>query len=47
MDKWSFGLTVTLVGVGGTFLTLWMIGLVVDLLKRVFPLKQQESDPKP
>ena len=42
MDKWSFGLTMTLVGVGGTFLTLWVIGLVVDLLKRVFPLKQQE-----
>ncbi len=46
MDKWSFGLTMMLVGVGGTFLTLWAIGLVVDLLKRAFPLKQEEPEKK-
>jgi hypothetical protein len=23
---------------GGTFLTLWILGLVMDLLKKVFPL---------
>jgi Na+-transporting methylmalonyl-CoA/oxaloacetate decarboxylase gamma subunit len=39
MDNLSFGLTMTIVGVGGTFLTLWVLGLVVDLLKKVFPLQ--------
>ena len=42
MDKWAFGLTMTVVGVGGTFLTLWAISLVIDLLKKVFPLPQPE-----
>ena len=46
MDKWSFGITMMLVGVGGTFLTLWVLGVVVDLLKRVFPLEQKEPGPK-
>jgi Na+-transporting methylmalonyl-CoA/oxaloacetate decarboxylase gamma subunit len=36
--KWSFGLTMMIVGMGGTFLTLWILGLVMDLLKKVFPL---------
>ena len=44
MDKWAFGLTVTVVGVAGTFLTLWLISLVIDLLKRVFPLQQAPQD---
>jgi len=39
MDNFSFGITVTIVGVGGTFLTLWVLGLVVDLLKKIFPLE--------
>jgi hypothetical protein len=49
MDKWQFGLTMTLVGVGGTFLTLWILSLVVDLLKRIFPLsgEQQPQAKKP
>jgi hypothetical protein len=46
MDNWSFGLTVTLVGVAGTFLTLWVLSLVVDLLKRIFPLQAQDESKK-
>ena len=46
MDNWSFGLTLTLVGVGGTFLTLWVLGLLVDLLKRLFPLAEQKEPEK-
>lgn len=38
MDKWAFGLTLTVVGIAGTFLTLWLISLVIDLLKKAFPL---------
>jgi Na+-transporting methylmalonyl-CoA/oxaloacetate decarboxylase gamma subunit len=36
--KWTFGLTMMIVGMGGTFLTLWILGLVMDMLKKVFPL---------
>lgn len=43
MDNVSFGLTMTVVGVGGTFVTLWVLSLVVDLLKKVFPLKAEDE----
>ncbi len=41
--KWTFGLTMMIVGMGGTFLTLWILGLVMDLLKRVYPLEDQAA----
>ena len=44
MDTWEFGLTMTIVGVGGTFLTLWVLSLVVDLLKKAFPLKGETAE---
>ena len=43
--KWTFGLTMMIVGMGGTFLTLWILGLVMDLLKKVFPLVSQSRQP--
>jgi len=43
MDKWSFGITMTIVGVGATFLTLWVLSLVMTLLKKIFPLSPQET----
>lgn len=36
--NWTFGLTMMIVGMGGTFLTLWILSLVMDALKKVFPL---------
>lgn len=41
MDRWTFGLTLLVVGVGGTFITLWVLSLVVDVLKRIFPLREK------
>jgi hypothetical protein len=38
MQNLTFGLTMTIVGVGGTFLTLWILSLVVIALKKIFPL---------
>jgi hypothetical protein len=38
MNNWDFGLTMLIVAGGGTFLTLWVLGLIIDLLKRLFPL---------
>ena len=46
MDKWDFGLTMMVVGMGGTFLTLWILGLVMDLLKKIFPLSAEEAGAK-
>ena len=43
--KWTFGLTMMIVGMGGTFLTLWILGLVMDLLKKVFPLVSNSRQP--
>ncbi len=36
--NWNFGLTMMIVGMGGTFVTLWVLSLVMDGLKKVFPL---------
>ena len=41
--KWTFGLTMMIVGMGGTFLTLWILSLVMDLLKKVFPLPSKAA----
>ncbi len=38
MDKWSFGFTMMIVGMGGTFLTLWIISLAIHGLKKIYPL---------
>ncbi len=37
MDNWSFGLTMTIVGIGGTFLTLGLLILITNIFKRLFP----------
>jgi len=46
MDKWTFGITMTIVGVGGTFLTLWVLSAVVALLKKIFPLAREDGPKK-
>jgi Na+-transporting methylmalonyl-CoA/oxaloacetate decarboxylase gamma subunit len=43
MDKWSFGLTLLIVGVGGTFLTLWILSMMMLLLKKAFPLTADDA----
>jgi hypothetical protein len=37
MDPWTIGLALAVLGMGGTVLSLWLISLLIDLLKRVFP----------
>jgi hypothetical protein len=43
MDQWTFGLTMTLVGVTGTFITMASLILSMNVLKRIFPLKHVEQ----
>lgn len=43
MDKWAFGLTMMIIGVGGTFLTLTILIWSIALLKKIFPLPAEEG----
>ena len=36
-DNFTFGLTLTIVGMLGTMLSLWVLSLVISLLKKLFP----------
>jgi len=37
MDTLTFGLSLTVVGMGGTLASLWLLTLVIRLLKKAFP----------
>ena len=43
MEKWSFGFTMMIVGMGGTLLTLWILSLLMVLLKKVFPISEENE----
>jgi hypothetical protein len=43
MDILTFGLTMTIIGMGGTLFSIWLLSLVVDLLKRIFPFRESED----
>ena len=38
LGKWDFGLTMMIVGMGGTLLTLWILSFLMVLLKKIFPI---------
>ncbi len=44
MDRWTFGLTMLVVGMGGTLLTLVILSLIMSLLKKLFPYKKEEEN---
>jgi len=43
LDKWTFGWTLALVGMGGTMLVLWLMSLIILLMRKVFPNKSEQS----
>jgi len=43
MKDWAFGLTMTVMGMGVTFITLYLLTLLIRLLIRVFPRKEEEE----
>ena len=43
MDKWTFGITVTIVGMGGTLITLYVLSIIMNILKKLLPLSQEEK----
>jgi Na+-transporting methylmalonyl-CoA/oxaloacetate decarboxylase gamma subunit len=46
MDKWAFGFTMMIIGVGGTFLTLTILIWSIYLLKKIFPLSAESGQSK-
>jgi Na+-transporting methylmalonyl-CoA/oxaloacetate decarboxylase gamma subunit len=46
MNNIDFGITVTVVGMGGTILVLWIISVIVILLKKAFPYDQSIDSSK-
>ena len=43
IDNWTFGFTMVVVGMGGTLLTLWILGFCMNILKKFFPYKKEEE----
>jgi hypothetical protein len=43
MDNWTFGWTMIIVGMGGTVATLGFFAILIGLLKKVFPFKEEET----
>jgi hypothetical protein len=41
MDNWTFGITMIIVGMGGTLLTLWILSLIMIVLKKAFPYQKE------
>lgn len=44
MKDWVFGLTMTIAGMGVTFLTLYILTLVIQLLDKLFPYKEEKKE---
>jgi hypothetical protein len=43
MDNWTFGITMLVVGMGGTLVALALLALIMGLLKKIFPLKEESK----
>ena len=44
MNNFSFGLTMLIVGMGGTLLALALLALLMGLLKKLFPTKEESPN---
>jgi len=44
MDKWTFGLTMLVVGMGGTIATLLLFSLIIATLKKIFPYRKEKKE---
>jgi len=46
MDTFTFGLTLTIIGMGTTLLSLWFLVLIINLMKRFFPYRDSNEERK-
>lgn len=42
MDNLTFGLTLTVLGMSGTLISLWLLSLVIQGLKKLYPLETEK-----
>ncbi len=43
MDNLTFGITMTVIGMGGTLLSLCILSLLISALKKAFPVETKDS----
>lgn len=43
MDIFTYGFVITVVGMGGTLLSLWLLILTIQLLKKLFPYHETDD----
>ena len=43
MDNITFGLTMTVIGMGGTLLSLWILSFLISALKKAFPVETKDN----
>lgn len=43
MDNWTFGLTMIIVGMGGTLAVLALFAVLMVLIKKVFPFQEEKA----
>jgi Na+-transporting methylmalonyl-CoA/oxaloacetate decarboxylase gamma subunit len=42
-NKLAYGFALTVVGMGGTLVSLWLLSLLMELLKRFFPYRDEQA----
>ena len=45
-EQWIFGWTMTIVGMGGTLISLWLLSVLIGVLKKVFPIEAHQAKRK-
>ncbi|MFZ1985976.1 MAG: OadG-related small transporter subunit [Desulfatitalea sp.] len=43
MSNWEFGFTMIVVGMGGTMVVLALFAVLMSLLKKTFPVREEDS----
>lgn len=38
------GLIIAVIGMSGTIVTLWLLTLIIEVLKKVFPYREEEEE---
>lgn len=44
MDNVTYGITMTVLGMGGTIVSLWIFSLAMNILKRLFPYGPEKKE---
>ena len=42
MDNLTFGLTLTVLGMSGTLISLWVLSLIISGVKKLYPLETEK-----